>query len=330
VFWIGLFLAGVLLSVMDAAPLAMAVFPVPVAVLWARGRHGAAVMACLCGAFSVLAGQLAIALAAADPGSVAMLGAGAFILAAATLAVAGLGAPLGEMIRRGRSFGQCVTLLAMATYALAVLETALFWGESRKAWTVMINQRIAQMEQGAGGATPYGDLMRWFDTQLPYLVFGVYFAGMLLVAVLQVAAVFRWLRGPEEAAETPTPVGKFKFMRPPDTLVWLVIAAALLGLADYQWPNDTMRFVSWNLGVALAAVYWLNGVGIALCAMEAFGMRTGTAWVVLGLLVLFGLHNGLAIIGLFDTWFDQRLGAQRLAEAWRNRNRDDGPQDPEE
>ncbi len=329
-FWIGLFLAGVLLSVMDAAPLAMAVFPVPVAVLWARGRRGAAAVAALCGAFSVLAGQLVIALAAADPGTVAMLGAGAFILAAATLAVAGLGAPLGEMTRRGHSFGQCVAVLALAMFALAALETALFWDESRQAWTVMINQRIAQMEQGAGGTSPYGDPMRWFDTHLPYLVFGVYFAGMLLAATLQVAAAFRWLRNGADAADSPPPVGKFKLMRPPETLVWLAIAAALLGLADYQWPSDTLRFLSWNTGAALAAVYWLNGVGIALCAMEAFGMRAGTAWGVLGLMLLFGLHNGLAVIGLFDTWFDQRLGAQRLAAAWRDRNKDDGPQGPEE
>ncbi len=257
-----------------------------------------------------------------------MLGAGAFILAAATLAVAGLGAPLGEMIRRGRSFGQCVSLMTVALFGLAVLETALLWDESRKAWTVAINQRIAQMEQGAGGVTPYGDLMRWFDVQLPYLVFGVLFSGVLVVAVLQVAGVFRWLRKGAEAAESPPPVGKFKMMRPPETLVWLAIAAALLGLADYQWPNDVLRFVSWNTGVGLAAVYWLNGVGIALCAMEAFGMRAGAAWGLMGLLMLFGLHNGLAVIGMFDTWFDQRLGALRLAAAWRDRNKD-GPKDPE-
>ncbi len=327
-FWIGLFLAGALLSGMDAAPLAMAIFPVPVAVLWARGRSGAAVAAALCGACSVLAGQLALAMAVADPGSQAMLGTGAFILAAATLAVAGLGAPLGEMVRRGRSFGQCVSLLTLAMFGLAVLETALLWDESRKAWTVAINERIAQMEQGAGGTTPYGDLMRWFDVQLPYLVFGVLFTGVLVVAVVQVAALFRWLRSGAEAADSPPPVGKFKMMRPPETLVWLAIAAALLGLADYQWPNDALRFVSWNTGVALAAVYWMNGVGIALCAMEAFGMRARAAWGLLGLMMLFGLHNGLAVIGLFDTWFDQRLGALRLAAAWRDRNKD-GPQDPE-
>ncbi len=327
-FWIGLFLAGALLSGMDTAPLAMAIFPVPVAVLWARGRHGAAVAAALCGAFSVLAGQLALAMAAADADANVMLGVGVFILASATLAVAGLGMPLGEMIRRGRSFGQCVSLMTLVMFGLAVLETALLWDESRKAWTVAINQRIAQLEQGAAETAPYGDLMRWFDVQLPHLVFGVLFTGVLVVAVLQVAAAFRWLRNGAEAADSPPPVGKFKTMRPPDALVWLAIAAALLGLADYQWPNDVLRFVSWNTGVALAAVYWMNGVGIALCAMEAFGLRAGTAWGLLGLMMLFGLHNGLAVIGLFDTWFDQRLGAQRLAAAWRDRNRD-GPQDPE-
>jgi hypothetical protein len=328
VFWIGLFLAGALLSGMDAAPLAMAVFPVPVAVLWARGRPGAAVAAVLCGAFSVLAGQMALAMAASDPGANVMLGVGAFILAAAALAVAGLGAPLGEMIRRGRSFGQCVSLLTLALFGLVVLETVLFWDATRKAWTVMINQRIAQLEQGAGDTAPYTDLMRWFDVQLPNLVFGVLFTGVFVVATLQVGAMFRWLRNGAEAADSPPPVGKFKMMRPPDALVWLAIAAALLGLADYQWPNDVLRFVSWNTGVALAAVYWMNGVGIALCAMEAFGLRAVSAWGLLGLMMLLGLHNGLAVIGLFDTWFDQRAGALRLAAAWRDRNRE-GPQDPE-
>ena len=151
-FWIGLFLAGVLLSLTDAAPVATAIFPVPVAVLWARGRHGAAAAAAVCGAVSVLVGQLLAAAALAAPGTGAMMGAGALILAAAALAVGGLGAPLGEMIRRGRPFGQCVALMTAAMYALVVLETALLWADSRKAWTIAINQRIAQIEFEHGQA----------------------------------------------------------------------------------------------------------------------------------------------------------------------------------
>jgi len=290
---------------------------VPVAVLWARGRQGAAAAAALCGACSVFAGQALMV----------SVGNG-IVLSFAALAVAGLGMPLGEMIRRGRSFGQCVSLLTLATFGLTVLETALLWDETRKTWTIASNHFIAEMEKKAGEAIPFADAMRWMDVQLPYLVFGMLFAGALVMAVLQVAAAFRWVRSGAAAADTPPPFGKFKMMRPPETLVWLAIAAALLGLADYQWPSDALRFVSWNTGVALAAVYWLNGVGIALCAMEAFGMRAVTAWGLLGLMMLFGLHNGLAVVGLFDTWFDQRLGALRLAAAWRDRNKD-GPQDPE-
>jgi hypothetical protein len=317
VFWIGLFLAGAVLSGTAYAPLALAVFPVPVAVLWARGRSGAAAGAALCGALSVLVGQALV-----------MSVEGGLAFSVAALAVAGLGAPLGEMIRRGRSFGQCVTLMTAALFGLVVLETALLWDETRKAWTISSNHFIAQMEQGAGDSVPYADLMRWVDVQLPFLVFGMLFTGMFVVATLQTGAAYRWLRNGAEAADSPPPVGKFKMMRPPDALVWLAIAAALTGLADYQWPSDVLRFVSWNTGVALAAVYWMNGVGIALCAMEAFGFRPAAAWGLLGVMMVLALHNGLAVIGLFDTWFDQRMGAQRLAAAWRDRNRE-GPQDPE-
>ena len=316
-FWIGLFLAGILLQGLGGVPLAMAIFPVPVAVLWVRGRHGAAAAAAVCGACSVLVGQTLMA-SAGD----------GVVLACAALAVAGLGAPLGEMIRRGRSFGQCVTLLAAVTYGLAVFEAAVQWDEFRKVWTIASNQFIAELEKSAGEANPVTELMRLVDVHLPYVFFGMQFTGVLLVVVLQVAAVFRWLRADPEAAAALPLAGKFQMMRPPETLVWLAIAAALLGLADYQWPNEVMRFVSWNTGVALAAVYWLNGVGIALCAMEAFGLRPPAAWGLLGLMMLIGLHNGLAVIGLFDTWFDQRLGVLRFAAAWRDRNRGD-PKDPE-
>jgi hypothetical protein len=59
-------------------------------------------------------------------------------------------------------------------------------------------------------------------------------------------------------------------MRPPEWRVWAVILALVAWLVDNRWPSDTVRVAAWNGAVALGAVYWLNGLGILLCAMEAF------------------------------------------------------------
>ncbi|HPA41980.1 MAG TPA: hypothetical protein PKV69_08215, partial [Candidatus Hydrogenedentes bacterium] len=59
--------------------------------------------------------------------------------------------------------------------------------------------------------------------------------------------------------------------------------------------------------------------GILLCAMEAFRFRPGLVVLVLALVFLLSQQQLLVLVGLVDIWFDQRLAAARLAEAWRTR-----------
>jgi len=111
-----------------------------------------------------------------------------------------------------------------------------------------------------------------------------------------------------------------------------VILVLVTWLVDNRWPNDALRACAWNGAVALGAVYWLNGLGILLCATEAFRFRPGLVVLTVSLVFLLTQQQLLALVGLVDIWFDQRLAAARLAEAWRTRRdrRDDDNDDNDE
>ncbi len=319
--WLGLFMAGAFLTEAGLAPLAMMLFPVPAAVFWACGRRGSALMTLAWAGVSVLAGYgLRIALLRAAGVEPEVFGMGWLVVGFAAALVASGGVVLGGMIRSGSSFGRCVAALSLLYFGLIGAETAVLWDQTRDAWTVFMNARTAELEEA--GNTAMAELLRWFDGHWAYVGFGMLYSGLLLAVSLQAVVVFRWLRANPDQAAGVEPNGQFKTMRPPEWLVWLAIAAALLWLADNRWPNETVRFVSWNTAMALFTVYWLNGLGIALCGLQAFGARAGMQALLLGLLFLSGMHQGLAVFGLFDTWFEHRIALARLAAAWRERNRD--------
>ncbi len=282
---------------------ALAALPVPVALLWVRGRRGAA---------------LAPALAAGLP---ALFLGGAPLMLVVSGAVALAGVLLGALARRGWSIGWCVAALALLMFCLSLISVS---GTTRSDWSVFFNARAAALEAEAGGGTALAEVMKWMDERLPFVGFGLLFQGALFSAAAQAGLVFFLLRAGADGEAAPVPEGRFRTMRPPEWLVWLAILALVLWLADNRWPNDAVRFVAWNGAIALSAVYWLNGLGIALCAMEAFGLRPVMCVVLLALLFIMQAQHLLAVAGFVDTWFDQRLTAARIAAAWRaRRDRDD-------
>lgn len=279
---------------------AVVALPFPVAALWTRGRPAAALL---------------LALAAGLP---LFMAGGAPVTLAAAAVVAAAGILLSQAARRGWSYGRCVAALALLLFLLAAGGAS---AASRQDWTVFFAARAAEFESvGGSGNAAFAGWLKWLDEHLAFMGYGLLFQGALYAASVQAALFFAWLRVTAGEGSEPLPEGRFRTMRPPEWLVWAVILVLVTWLVDNRWQNDVLRLIAWNGAVALGAVYWLNGLGILLCATEAFRFRPGMVVLTLSVVFLLSLQHLLAVAGLLDIWFDQRLAAARLAEAWRARH----------
>ncbi len=118
--------------------------------------------------------------------------------------------------------------------------------------------------------------------------------------------------------------GSFRAMRPPEWLVWCVIATALLWFADWRWPSEALRLVSWNAALGLVGIYWLNGLSVLVYGLWAWKPHPLTAAAIVLALLLLRLIYLLSIAGLFDTWGDFR---KKVDEMMAVRNLRDHPHD---
>lgn len=317
-----------LLSGVSAAaemhPWAMALIPVPVALSWARGNPARS----LALSAVAMAGAVPGAWLAGAPWFGWAVGAGMLVygLSAAT------GICLGAALRRG-TFGQCMAVAAGITFAAVAAYGIWNWHMLREAMTVFVNARIADLEQAAsdsGAAKPEAMItgMKLVDAQWPYLNLGWSFGEVLVWAALAVGVCGAALRRrPVESQGMPwsnSRLGRFRDMRPPDTLVWLAILLAVLCFVDRRWPHEGLRIVAWNSAAGLSFVYWLNGVGILLYAIGALQWNPILSFVVVLLLLGVWAFPVLGVIGFFDTWWELRRRLDRIAEIRRLRGQSGG------
>lgn len=294
------YVASLVLSLAGLSPLNAMVLAVPLAWAQARGRHSLTVALTI----------LSLVVLSVGRGS---LVAGEF---GTLIAVAGI--PAGRRARRGGWFGEVAAVLALAQFAVVGIQMAVFWQENMANWQGFLDSQ-ARLMTGTEGA----DAIAAWREYLPHVVVGAVFAGCYMVALFQTQLLFGILRRQEVDKQTPQPQGRFALTRPADGLVWLVIAALSGMVIDYIRPSEAVRFVAWNLGVGLSAVYWFNGLGIVLFGLEAFRVHPLVGLALLVMLMVTSLQGMLLVFGFFDTWFDHRLMLARLAAA-RGRDGDSG------
>ncbi|MFP4501995.1 MAG: DUF2232 domain-containing protein [Candidatus Hydrogenedentota bacterium] len=168
--------------------------------------------------------------------------------------------------------------------------------------------------------------VRWFIENWAAIAIGGMLWPVLLFALAVTGISARLIRFRGE----PGPRGSFTLLRVPDPVVWLAIAAALLWLVDFHWPNGTVRFIAWNSALALAAIYWLQGLAVLAYTLTA--IRVPPLLAMLALVLVFmtqGAHLLLSSVGFFDTWADfrPRLTKAIAARAQRKENGHDGHDD---
>ncbi len=294
----GWFVLASVLAALELHPLAMALYPVPVALYWAAGMRGRSL--------GLVAGAGAAAgLATLSPVAVAV-----YVIAA------DVGVLIGVACARQWRFGRTVAGVTAIVFVLVAAGMLADWQESRKAASIFLSARIADIEQMAPDETAAADaakadMLRWFDANWPYLSLGMVFGSVLVLAT----ALVGWVSARMRRIGAPAPRGLFREMRVPETLVWLAIALALMWFADQRWPNDVLRLITWNSAVSLAFVYWMNGFSILVFALSAFRVNPFLFYAVLFGMFILNVQPVLCAVGLFDTWWDFRQRFARAAEA---------------
>lgn len=284
------------LSVAGGYPLpAMLLLPVPVAYLWVRGRF-------------VLAALLAAAV-----GAVPVLVSGAYVLGSIFLLAGLTGVVLGVLMRFRVSLGPAVAVTTLLIFAVAAGHTTLTWQASRAEWHDALEAFKVQSKEleTAENLDSTLSLLTWFDDNWLYINFGMLFGLVALAATAAVGIGYRNLAlqgliSPEN--------WQFSRMRTPEHLVWVAIALAGLWFLDSWRPNESVRFIAWNGAIAMAIVYWINGLSIAVFTVLAFRMKPLLVALAFITAFIFNFHQLFALIGLFDTWWDFRKKIRQLVE----------------
>ena len=296
-------MAAAALAYVGLGLLAVWMFPVFVAWYWARGRRR---------------WSLALVTAACVAGGA---GGQSVVIAAAFGLYACVGLAMGIALARGWSYGRVVAVSAAAAFSLFLGEVALMWDGFIASGALFRDTMLHA--PGASGPTAvdtqaYLDAVARVADAWPYVMIGGTFWWMLIGACATVSAVRLLLY---RLGHVRMLHGSFITMRPPDALAWAVIAVAALWFWDRQYPNDAVRLVAWNGGLALAAIYMVNGLGVLGSGVRA--LKPPLFLTIGAALLLLYVPYFVMFIGLFDTWSEFRVKFEKLAEAREVRKQQD-------
>jgi len=294
-----LFLGCVGASLVSLNLLGAALFPIPVVVYWVRGRPGRAI------------GLVAAA------GLAALVSMGTWGAVLYYILLAAIGFPLGLGIARHWTYARTVTVAAGFAYVLVAGNLLLAWPDWVAQGGAMYDLWIAELQQQqAGTDREYASALvqnaTWLKDHWPELGLGLMLWPILVETCLGLSLLSAWLRRRFGAEGVR---GSFRSMRTSEWLVWAAIGVAVLGLIDYRWPGTALRVVSWNAGLALASIYWLNGFSILVYALDALRPHVLLYVPIVAVLVWFGIHPVLCFVGFFDTWSNFRKMLDGLAAA---------------
>ncbi len=311
------------LHAIGLAPLAAALFPLPVALFWARGARGRALGLMACAAAVGILGGILAALWDSWTGQAAPatdhLRHGVFLVAEYGLA-AGIGTVMGTVLARRWPLGRCVAAVTAVVYLLVAGQMLFHWREYRENVTVFMNARIAEVEE-AEETGPFEEAsigaMRWVDTHWEYLSLGTTFGSVLLLVTAAMSVLAGWLR---RSGGVYAVRGSFRDFRPPEWFVWAAIVLAGLWFVEDRWPNELLRVITWNSAIGLGFVYWMNGFAILVYGLSALQVHPFLFYAVVFALFYLGAYPLLGAVGLFDTWWEFRRKFDQLVEARQMKN----------
>lgn len=302
IFCVGLIFFGRAFALANSPVLALSLFPIAVAYYWATSERNRA--------------RVLVGCAALVPLTTADYIFGGLWEALIYVFVALFGVAIGLALQRRWSYGWCVTGLSIALTGLMCSGMLSNWEGSRKNLTLLTEQWQQQFSAAAKktGNTAYDtmiEMVSWLDVNWEFIFLGLTFGWVLLGTTFLVGVLSRMLRLRGVLAG---PRNSFILMRTSEWLVWAAIGVAVLWFIERQLEIPWLRMITWNAGIALAFVYWLNGLSILLFTMIAVRVRL-LLFVMVVTFVFVALSTTapiLIMLGLFDTWWNVRLRVQEL------------------
>lgn len=291
-----LFLVCVFLSRLGLGALGMVVFPFPVAACFLRRRPGLGLGVILCAALAAWVG----------------LQSGDAVIRYAI--VSGLGIPLGLGVARNHGYGRTVALVAVCAYALIVGDIMSSWDSWRRdmadSYIAVSAGLTAQFEEARPEMVDaVRQTMVWLQKNGPDLALGMMLWPVLAGVCGAVSLMSRLAR---RAFGLPGTRGGFSSLKPPDWFVWIAIALFVAWYAEQRWPNPALRTFTWNAALAVAGVYWINGLSILAFAIRMLRPGLLILFLIAFLLINSQIHPLVVLAGLFDTWADFRDQVRKL------------------
>jgi len=314
--WILLFVLGFLLTLVadGPSPLSFVLFPIPVAIAIVRRNSNFvhALFACV-----AMAGAAGIAVdtgAAISRDSVVLMA----LTATFYIFVAFVGVPLGWGILSRWPYGRIVALVTAVIFAVVLPINIVGWETIHDESVGVLDWFEGQLERQADSASTdtreqQRDAIAWLRLHNMDLFFGLVAFGTVLIGTcITLSGTSAGLR---IWFGEPGPTSSFAEMRPPDWLVWSVIAVAVLYFVEQRWSEDWMRAVVWNVAFGLGVIYWLNGLSVLAFASNALQPNFVVFALVLVVIFASGFIPIFCMVGLFDTWADFRTRVTALAQA---------------
>ncbi len=318
--WGLLFVLGLLLTLFAGGPSAVsfALFPIPVAIAIVRRQFNYVHALFACVTISGAAGVALSAGGAFSSGTILLM----VLTATFYVFVAFVGVPLGWGILSRWPYGRIVALVTVMVFAVVLPINIAGW-ETIHNESIKVLDRFETQLEGQADTTSVEAreqqraAIEWLRVHNMDLFFGLIgFGTVLLGTCLTLSGTSAGLR---IWFGEPGPTSSFAEMRPPDWLVWTVIAVAALYFVEQRWPNDWMRAVVWNTAFGLGVIYWLNGLTVLAFASNALKPNFVVFALVLVAIFASGFIPIFCMVGLFDTWADFRVRATALAQARKER-----------
>lgn len=138
-------------------------------------------------------------------------------------------------------------------------------------------------------------------TSLPMIIFGSTFFSLWITLYVTLRNAIVWRRKVNYSFS----LVELTNFRAPDYLVYPVIASLVLFLgADYGLPAGS-EIIGKNLLFCLAVIYFFQGFGVYNALLKYLKITGFMKTLFIAFSVLL-FHKYLAVVGLFDTWFDFR------------------------
>ncbi len=247
---------------------------------------------------------------------------------------AGAGYVLGRAANRGMPFSVTLVAVVALTFGASALFMASAWDvwarAAQQAYDVFDANQVrsaqsmdvpAEIREARRALLKFMLVDHWLDFSI-----GAQFMVTICTCAPIAAAIGLLVRLRGQA--TGFRVGWME-TRTPDWLAWIAIAVGAMWLLNDQVQQHAwLQAISWNGALALFGVYWVNGTGLTFYMLRSMGIHW-SIWLVAALVMVMFPHANLtlAIVGLFDTWANFRVRADRALELAQERkdNDDDRP-----